>query len=72
MCERCRALCDTQVLIVNRAKLFCHGAFSVEGGTTCINCTIYLYYRYCLFGEHAFLHSNESSHWNAFTDNLKG
>ncbi len=58
MCERRRALCDTQVLIVNQAKLFCHGAFSTEGGTTCINCTIYLYYRYCLFEEHAFPNLN--------------
>ena len=47
---------------MNQAKLFCHGAFSAEGGTTCINCTIYLYYRYRLFEEHAFPDSNESSH----------
>ena len=66
MCERCRALCGMQVLIVNQARQFCHGAFSAEGGTTCINCTIYLYYRYCLFEEHAFLNSD------AFTDSLKG
>ncbi len=37
-----------QVLIVNQAKGFCQAAFSSEGGTPCITCTIFLYYRYAV------------------------
>ena len=55
-------MCGVQVLIVNQAKLFCRGAFNIEGGTTCINCTIYLFYRYGLHQEHASPVSGGSSH----------
>ena len=47
-----------QVLIVNQAKGFCQAAFSSEGGTPCIICTIYLYYRYAATCTLAHLFNN--------------
>ena len=61
-------LISFQVLIVNQAKAFCQAAFSSEGGTTCINCTIYLYYRSVWPLPHAIYHHGNLTVSHAYTD----